>query len=459
MTTHGLRRVFLLLLLSPTVDVAIASPAAAVGAPVITTSPAAASSKETVSIESTGTGRSRDEAIAAALALAVIKVQGKELPFDVLSRMFLESLRDERMVRMNVMNDSRIRATRISTAVAFVQDYQVRQSTRDEDDGHWEARLSAEVVSPAARLAKQNERLRLAILPFVYMQEEESEIGGAPAQAAMKKTLADLGHFRRKMASRLDHQERVALQALSPEQESAHETAADTPGQVDWSALARQTGAQHFVTVQVEDFRAEAVKLKGNITTGRLDGGFTFHYRLIRHDAGPPEIIKTGTFTIDTRSPFLRPLAMSSSNNEASPQDINRRIVAIHDRVAELFANTLLAELVLPRVVAREGGKLLLQGGASLLRPGDQLAVLGPDVMAHDTGTGLFIRQDGMRIAIIEVTTAGPDEILAQVVKGTAFAVQPGNLLRRIGAGSSGMAAAAIPVNNTPAPPAKPAQH
>lgn len=453
MITHGLRRVFSLFFLVPTLGVASVPPAAPSTAP-----PAvAAASKETISIESTGTGRSRDEAIAAALALAVIKVQGKELPFDVLSRMFLESLRDERMVRMNVINDTRIRATRISTAVAFVQDYQVRQSTRDEDNGQWEARLSAEVVSPAARLARQSETLKLAILPFVFMQEEESEVGGTAAQAAMKKTLTDLGHFRRNIAGRLEHQERVALRALSPEQESVHETAADTPGQVDWAALTRQTGAKHFVTVQVEDFRAEAIKLKGNITTGRLDGGFTFHYRLIRHDGGPPEIIKTGTFTIDTRSPFLRPLAMSSSNSQASPQEISRRIGAIHDRVAELFANTLLGELVLPRVVAREGAKLLLQGGASVLRAGDRLAVLGPDIMAPDAGTGMSIRQDGMRIAIIEVTVSGPEEILAQVVKGTAFAVQPGSLLRRIGAGSSGMAAAAIPVDSAAAP-AAPAQ-
>ncbi|MCC2638951.1 MAG: hypothetical protein K0Q68_2670 [Moraxellaceae bacterium] len=449
MTTHGLRRVFTLLLLLPALGVASAPPAASPSSPA-----PAVSGKETVSIDATGTGRSRDEAIAGALALAVLKVQGKEISFDVLSRMFLQSLRDERMVRMNIMNDTRIRATRISTAVAFVQDYQVRQSTRNEDDGHWEARLSAEVVSPAARLAKRSETLQLAILPFVFMQEEESEIGGSAAQAAMKKTLVDIGNFRRNLAGRLERQERVSLHALSPELESAHESAADTPGQVDWTALSRQTGAKHFITVQVEDFRTEAVKLKGNITTSRLDGGYTFHYRLIRHDGGPPEVIKNGTFTIDTRSPFLRPLAMSDSNSQASPQEINRRISVIQDRVAELFANTLLGDLVLPQVIAREGDKLLLKGGASSLRTGDRLAVLGPDVLAPDAGTGLSIRQDGMRIAIIEVTSSTPDRILAQVVKGTAFAVQPGSLLRRIGAGSSGVAAAAIPVEGSAAPAA-----
>ncbi|HEX4870331.1 MAG TPA: hypothetical protein VFV15_06375, partial [Moraxellaceae bacterium] len=144
MTTHGLRRLVAVGLLLPTfAQAAEKGPAPAAGAPATPTPSAARvapAAKETVTVSSTGKGRTRDEAIASALSLAVIQVQGKELPFDMLSRMFMKSVREERMVRMNVMNDSRIRATRISTAVAFVQDYQVMESTRDEDSGNWQAR-------------------------------------------------------------------------------------------------------------------------------------------------------------------------------------------------------------------------------------------------------------------------------------------------------------------------------
>lgn len=461
MTTHGLRRLVAVGLLLPAIAQAAEpgpaspagtpptpSPTATRAAPV--TQPAAPVVKETVTVNSAGKGRTRDEAIASALSLAVIQVQGKELPFDMLSRMFMKSVREERMIRMNVMNDSRIRATRISTAVAFVQDYQVTESTRDEDSGDWQARVSAEVVSPQAQLAKRRETVQLSLLPFVVMQEEESEAGTPATQAAMKQTQADLASFRQRLQGLLQQPGRVTFHVLPPALEGQYASAADTPGNLDWNALRSRTGANHFVTVQVEDFRLEPVKLKGNITTPRLDGGFTLHYRLIRDEGGPPEIIKSGTFTIDTRSPWLRPLAMSESSRQATPEEIRKRMGAIHARVAQLFASTILSDIVLPQVMAREGDTLLLQRGASQLRAGDQLAVLGPDVTETDTGTGLLQRTDGMRIAVIEVTDTTPERVTARVVKGNVFAVQPGSLLRRIGAGSSGIAAAAIPEEKAP---------
>lgn len=450
MTTHGLRRLLLAGLLLP--SPAPATPPAA-PSPGATLPPPG----DTVRVDTSARGRSRDEAIAAALAQAVIQVQGKAVPFDVLDKMFLTSLRDERMVRMNVMNDSRIRATRISTAVAFVQDYQVSESRRDGDDGSWQARVSADVVSPEARLARRRETLHLALLPFDFMQEEEGEAGGMAAQATMKKTLADIATFRHQVEGLMKQQGRIALHPLAAEQDGQLEKAADTPGQVDWPGLTRASGASTFVTVQVEEFRTEAVKLKGNITTARLDGGYTFHYRLIRNDHGQPEIIQAGTFTIDTRSPYLRPLAMSESNATATPAQVQARIAAVQARVAQLFANELLGELVMPQVMARDGDRLLLQPGARQLRPGDQVAVLGPDVTQPDTGTGLLLRQDGMRIAVLEVTAQTSDRLEARVVKGNVFAVQPGSLLRRIGAGSTGVAAAAIPATDAPAAAPPPA--
>lgn len=437
MTTHGLRRLFAASLLLPALALAApAAPAAPSSSPVL---------KETIPVSATGKGHTRDEAIASALSQAVIQVQGKDLPADLLGKMFLKSVREERMIRMNVMNDSRIRATRISTAVAFVQDYQVTASTRDEDSGEWQASVNADVVSPKARLAKRRETVQLSLLPFVTMQEEESEAGGTAAQVAQKKMQADLAGFRKRLAGLLQQPGRVAFHALPAAEDGRYASAADTPGQVDWAALRALTGATTFVTVQVEDFRLEPVKLKGNITTARLDGGFTLHYRLIRQDGGPAEILKSGTFTIDTRSPWLRPLAMSQSNGPAAPAEIQRRIGVIQARVAELFASTVLGEIVLPQVTAREGEVVLLQPGATELRPGDQLAVLGPDATSPDTSTGLQLREDGMRIAIIEVADLTPERVTARVIKGNAFAVQPGSLLRRIGAGSAGVAAAAIP--------------
>lgn len=442
MTTHGLRRLICLGVVLPGLSLATppAPPPAASPPPV---------AGDTLRIEARGIGPSRDEAIATALAQAVIQVQGRNVPYDVLQKMFLTSLRDERMVRMNVMNDTRIRATRISTAVAFVQDYQVSETHRAEDGGSWEARVSAEVVSPEARLARRRETVQVAVLPFSYMQEEEGEAGTVAAQAAMKQKLVDIAAFRHSMEGLLQEQQRVKLHLLPVEQDSQLESAADTPGKTDWAALSRSSGATSFITVQVEDFRTEAVRLKGNITTARLDGGYTFHYRVIRMDHGRPEIAQSGTFTVDTRSPYLHPLAMSESNAPAPPAEIRRRIAAVQARVARLFANTLLGEMVLPQVVAREGDSVVLQPGASQLRAGDQVAVLGPDANSTDTGSGLPVREDGMRIAVLQVTSQAPDHLVARVVKGNAFAVQPGSLLRRIGAGSSGVAAAAIPTTGS----------
>lgn len=455
MTTHGLRRPLLLIFLLPLFAQADSpSPPS----PAATPAPATVMPGDTVRVDATATGSSRDEAIAGALTQAVHRVQGKELPLPLLQDMFLNAMREERRVRMSMVADTRIRATRISTAVAFVQDYQVTATARDEDNGRWTASVRADVVSPEARLARQRETVTLAVLPFVFMQEEESEVGGAAAQAANKKTQADIRAFRQTVAALLERQPRLRLNALSAEQDSTLETAADTPGKVDWATLARNSGASSFVTVQVEDFRIEPVKLKGNITTSRLDGGFTLHYRLIRYEDGRPEVVKSGTFTADTRNPWLRPLAMTTSNAPAAPELVQRRIAAVQARVAELFASTLMADLVLPQVVAREGDRLLLQRGASQLRPGDQIAVLGPSVSTVDESLGLTLREDGLRIAVLEVMDAKPERIEARVLKGNAFAVQPGSLLRRIGAGSTGLAAAAIPLESAgdATPPRKP---
>lgn len=439
MTTHGLRRLPLLAL--------FLTGLAQAAAPATPPPEAPAVLSETTDTDTIAAGKSRDEAIAAALALAVVQVQGKGVPTDILAAMFLRSIRDERMVRMTMANDSRLAATRISTAVAFIQDYQVQESIRN-DEGAWKARVKARVVVPEARLARNREHLQLAVLPFAFMQQEEGEVGGMAAQQAARQAQSDIAAFQRSISARLQAHPRIALHALPAGKESTWESAADTPSQVDWGSLQAQTGANRFITVQVEDFRLEAVKLKGNITTARLDGGFTLHYRLLRRDNGQPEVLRSGTFTIDTRSPWLRPLAMSESNTQADPADLRKRIALVQSRVAELFTNTLLNELVLPLVLAREGDMVLLQNGATPLRKGDTLAVLGPDMAEPDSGTGLVNRLDGMRIAVLEVTSATPERISARVTKGNAFAVMPGSLTRRIGAGSTGMAAAALPVES-----------
>ncbi|MES2918244.1 MAG: hypothetical protein V4729_06460 [Pseudomonadota bacterium] len=437
MTTHGLRRLPILALFLAGLAQGTASPP-----PAPAPTPALS---ETTDTETTADGTSRDEAIASALAAAVLKVQGKGVPPDLLSTMFLRSIRDERMVRMTTATDARLAATRISTAVAFVQDYQVQDSIRQED-GAWTARVKAKVVVPQARLARNREALHLAVLPFTFMQQEEGEVGGMAAQQAARQAEADIAGFQRAVSARLQSHPRVALHPVPAGKEANWESAADTPGQVDWAALQTQTGANRFITVQVEDFRLEAVKLKGNITTARLDGGFTLHYRLLRRDNGQPEVLRSGTFTVDTRNPWLRGLTMSDSNAPASPEQVRQRIARAHAKVAELFTNTLLNELVLPQVLAREGDQVLLQNGAAPLRKGDTLAVLGPDVAEPDSSTGLVNRLDGMRIAVLEVTSATPERISARIIKGNAFAVMPGSLMRRIGAGSTGTAAAAVPV-------------
>jgi hypothetical protein len=413
----------------------------------------AAASGDTTEVLITASGPTRDHAIAAALAQSVMKVQGPSVPQEQLSAMFLQFMRDERMVRMTMANDNRIAATRLSTAVAFVQDYQVQESLRD-DKGGWKASIKARVVVPEARLARNRAKLDVVLLPFVLMQRDEAEVGGMAAQQAMKQAEADIRHFQRAVGALIDGHPRVDVRALPPGSPDTYAAAADLPGEVDWKALHDSTGASRFLTVQVEDFRAEAVKLKGKGITARIDGGYTLHYRLIGRGAGgQAEILRTGTFAIDTRSPWIRPLAMTTSTDVAPPELVKKRIATIQGKVADLFARTLLSELVLPQVEAREGDQVVLQAGASVLRPGDTLAVLGPDIVEPDDGTGLPSRLDGLRIAVLQVTTAGPDRIVARVSKGNAFAVQPGSLLRRIGAGSTGVAAAAIPTEGNAAPP------
>lgn len=400
---------------------------------------------DTVRVNANATAATRDDAIATALTQAVIRVQGKDLPADELSRIFLTSLREDRLMRMTARANERIRSTRISTAIAFVQDYQVVGSTRDEDSGRWEARISADVVSPEARLAQLQGALSLTLLPFVFMKEEEGEVGGIAAQAALRQTQEDIAGFRHQLAGLLRFGTRLDLHALPPEKDSDYATAADTPGQVNWPALAQLTGARHFITVQVEDFRLEAVRLRGNITTARLDGGYTLHYRLIRTDERQTEVVKSGTFTVDTRHPQLRPLAFTESKAQVTPETVHHRRAAVHARVAQLFAKTLLGELILSHVVAREGESIRIQPGAKSLQVGDHMAVLGPSTSEADNSLGLLTREDGMRVAVIEITSSDAAEAQARVIKGNAYAVLPGSLLRHIG----NVSAATVP---TPPP-------
>lgn len=439
MRTQGLRRLLALVLLFP----------AAVLPPAFFLLPAqaAAAQKETVTVEALGMGGSRDQAIAAALAQAVIQSQGPQVPQDALAAMFLDSMREERRMRMQVLVDNRIRATRLSTAVAFVQDYQVIEATRQKKGSEWQARVSAEVVSPQARLARRQEQIKIALLPFHFMQEEEAETADAEGQLAMKQTLDAIAAFRSLVAKNMDPLARVAVKNLPADADEKFGGAAENPGQVDWAALSGVSGAESFVTVQVEEFRMNAIEMKKGILTSRLDGRFVLNYRLLRLNDGQPEIIKSGVFKIDTHHPAVQPLTTATREKQITKQQADVRVNTVYRHVAKLFANTLLAELVPPDVVAREGEAVLLQNGAWPLRVGEQLAVHGPDLVEPDAGTSLPVRQDGMRIAILEVREVGKDRIVARVVKGNAFGVQPGALLRRLGVGS-------VVASGTPAPTA-----
>lgn len=429
MRTQGLRRLLAALLLLPAL--------------------AGAALKETVAVEAVGQGDSRDLAIAAALAQAVVQVQGDAVPRDELAKMFLQSLRDERMMRMNVLIDSRIRATRLSTAVAFVQDYQVVEATRPGKAGGWQARVNAEVVSPELRLAKRQEQLHLAVLPFHFMQEEEAETADHDGIMAMKQTLDDIAAFRRLLAQNLDQQARVVIRSLPSDSDQKYEGAADNPGQVNWPELAATSDADAFLTVQVEEFRMNAIEMKKGVLTSRLDGRFILNYRLIRSHDGQPEIAKTGVFTIDTHDPALQAMAAATSEKQITRQQADARVQAVYRKVARLFADALLNELVPPDVVAREGEAVLMQAGAAPLRVGERFTVHGPDLFEPDASTGLMLRQDGMRIAILEVREVGDRRVVARVIKGNAFGVQPGALLRRLSAGS--VIAAAVPTTGPPA--------
>jgi hypothetical protein len=344
--------------------------------------------------------------------------------------MFRQSMRDERMVRVTVLNDFSIRATRLSTAVAFVQDYQILEARRDKKSGQWQARVNAEVVSPQARLARRQARIDISVLPFNFMQMEEGELGGPEVQALLQKTLADIAAFQKLIVRNLDGQRRVAVREL-PETAGEQGAVADNPGQANWPALTQLSGAHHFVTVQVEEFRMEPLELRKGVPSGRLDGRFVLHYRLIRNTDGQAEIIKSGTFQLDTHHPQLKALALPGKG-PVDAAEVQSRLRSAYQRAARLFADALLGDLVPPDVVAREGDTILLRNGATPLRRGDQLAVLGPDISEADAGTGLLQRHDGIRIAILEVTTVDQERILARVIKGNVFGVQPGCLLRRL---------------------------
>lgn len=420
MKAQGLRRLLAMLLLMPSL--------------------AFATLKETVAVESLGTGKSRDEAVAAALAGAVGQVQGQHIPRNVLSRIFLDSIRAERMVRMNVLNDYRVRSTRLSPAVAFVQDYQVLESGRGKKDKHWTARVQAEVVSPEARLAKRREQIKLVVLPFYFMLNDEAEVTNSDGQRLMQKTLKDIDNFQALVTGKLGN-ERVAAQPLPATATEKFSNAVESPGDIDWRALAELTGAGHFVTVQVEEFRLEEIEMRRGVFTGRLDGKFVFNYRLIRTTGGQPEIVQSGTFKTDVHEPALRALSMGGSQQRVSDNEVQGRIKRFYDKAAQLFSRELLAELVPPDVIAREGDNVLLQSGGAPLRKGDKLAVLGPDLIEPDAIPSLMARQDGIRIAVLEVTSTEGERVVARVLKGNAYGVQPGSMLRRI----TGLVAEAAP--------------
>lgn len=410
MTAHGMRRLLAVLTLLPALGFAAI--------------------RETVPVEATGLGTSRDDAIAAALTQAVMQVQGKQNPAGELRTMFLGSMRDERKMRMTALVDYRIRATRLSTAVAFVQDYQVISASRDKDTGEWQARVSAEVVDPEKRLAKRQERISLAVLPFHFMQEEEAEAGGPAAQETMQQTLADIATFRGLLSRRLDGLERIQVHDIPGGQGDAFNGAVENPAQASWPALARDTGATSFVTVQAEEFRLAAVELRKGVRSGRLDGKFVLHYRVIRADGDKPLVVKSGTFEADTHHPRLKALAMG--DGKVSDAVLNGRVREGLEQVARLFADTLLGDLVPPDIISREADNIILQPGATPLRTGEQLAVLGPDIIEPDAATGLLQRQDGIRIAILQVTQVDKDRAFAKVIKGSVFGVQPGSLVRRM---------------------------
>lgn len=388
---------------------------------------------ETTAMESLGKGASRDEAIAEALSLAVARVRGKDLPLDALRSMFLDAMRDERKVRMNVLNDYRVQATRLSTAVAFVQDYQVQEARRDRKDGHWEARVTADVVDPARRLAAREQVIRLTMLPFRFMQEEESEAGGPQSQQLMEHTLRQIAGFRTRVEQMMGREARLKVSPVHTELAESLATALETPGAAGWDKLGPSSGATHLVTVQAEEFRMDAVEMRRGVRSGRLDGKFVFHYRIISNDESSATILKSGTFTMDTHHPGLRPLAMAPTGAPQSDSEIDRRVQTSLDIVARKFAELLMDTLVPPDVIAREGDAVLLRSGAIPLRQHEQLVVLGAPTQAADAASGLLQRQDGARIAILEVTATGEDRIEARILKGNAMGVQPGSFVRRMG--------------------------
>ncbi|MCD6060087.1 MAG: hypothetical protein K0S16_398, partial [Moraxellaceae bacterium] len=304
--------------------------------------------------------------------------------------------------------------------------------------------VSAEVVSPELRLAKRQEKIRLTVLPFRFMQEEEAEMADHEGILAMKQTLDDIAAFRTLVSKNMDQQTRVIVQAMPADADQKFEGAADNPGQVDWAQLASQSGADSFITVQVEEFRMAAIEMKKGVLTSRLDGRFVLNYRLIRNVDGQAEIVKTGVFKLGTHDPALQQMAALTKEKQITPQQARTRVSAVYQKVARLFANALLAELVPPDVIAREGDNVVMQSGAAPLRVGERFAVHGPDLLEPDASTGLMLRQDGMRIAILEVREASDKRVVARVVKGNVFGVQPGSLLRRYN-GSVTTASAATP--------------
>lgn len=388
--------------------------------------------QETQTLESLGQGASRDEAIADALGLAVNRVRGSSLPQDMLRTMFVGAMRDERTIRMTVLNDYRVRATRLSAAVGFIQDYQVQEASSDRKTGRWQARLTADVVDPAKRLAAREKTIMISLLPFRFMQEEEGEAGGPQLQQLMEQTLQKIASFRSGVEKIIHDQQRI--DAVQPPEALTADVAAavDNPAEAGWNKLSQASGATHFLTVQAEEFRMDAVEMRRGVKSGRLDGKFVFHYRIVRNDGETPSILKSGTFMADTHHPLLKHLAKAPTGQAIDDQEINRRMQASLETVERLFANVLLDELSPPDVITREGDNLLLRSGAIPLRIREQLVVLGAPTLEPDAATGLVLHSDGVRIAILEITAIKEGRIEARVMKGNTFGVQPGSIVRRM---------------------------
>lgn len=389
--------------------------------------------KDTITIETSSNGSSRDKAIAAALANAVIKIQGKLIPANTLVDVFLSAMREERKLYSGQLNDARLKTTRLSTAAAFVQDYQILESSRQKNNGLWQVRISAEIISPAARLAQRKESLPLSLVPFQFMGEEEAELADADSQAAMRDTLIAIASMQKTLATNLDGHAGIKVHDIPANALAGLELASESPGRIDWPKLANTANADFFVTTEIEDFTLEPITTKKNQNTGRLAGRFVFNYRVITKIGTEAVIIKTGRFITDTnRNQQLRALSIAPEKPRAVP--VKERMNLISQEVARQFGAALLRDLLPATVLAQDKGTVIISPGGHNFKTGDKVAVLGTPIEEKDAALGLRVRQEGARLALLEITSGEAQRITARVLQGNPIGVQPGALLRRVAA-------------------------